>query len=94
MLFTEIGYKSTNDAAIEPWKWPQDNRAATPSTETQARCYEAFFKTAWQKEWLAGAYFWKWYPHDSHRVSEIDFTPQGKPAEKVLLENFKKKNDN
>ena len=94
VLFTEIGYKSTNDAAIEPWKWPQDNRAATPSTETQARCYEAFFKTAWQKEWLAGAYFWKWYPHDSHRVSEIDFTPQGKPAEKVLLENFKKKNDN
>lgn len=23
VLFTEIGYRSTSDAAIEPWRWPQ-----------------------------------------------------------------------
>lgn len=89
VLFTEIGYRSTADAAIEPWKWPQENKEAASSTETQAACYEAFFKTAWKKSWLAGAYFWKWYPHGSNRLLEIDFTPQGKLAEKVLMKNFK-----
>jgi hypothetical protein len=90
VIFTEIGYRSTEDAAIEPWKWPQENRDAISSSETQAKCYEAFFKSAWNKPWLAGAYFWKWYPHGAHSLGEIDFTPQGKLAEKVLLENFRK----
>ncbi|HEY5692281.1 MAG TPA: hypothetical protein VIS49_12545 [Cyclobacteriaceae bacterium] len=88
ILFTEIGYRSTDDAAIEPWKWPQENKEAVSSAETQAKCYEAFFNTAWKKPWLAGAYFWKWYPHRSNRLLEIDFTPQGKLAEKILMDNF------
>jgi exo-beta-1,3-glucanase (GH17 family) len=89
VIFTEIGYRSTEDAAIEPWKWPQENRDAISSIETQARCYEAFFKSAWKKDWLVGVYFWKWYPQGTHRLQEIDFTPQGKLAEKILFENFK-----
>lgn len=93
ILFTEIGYRSTTDAAIEPWKWPQENKEAISSSETQARCYEAFFKAAWKKPWLAGAYFWKWYPHGGNRMQEIDFTPQGKHAEKVLMENFRPDHD-
>ena len=88
VLFTEIGYRSTEDAAIEPWKWPQENKEAISSAATQAKCYEAFFNTAWKKPWLAGAYFWKWYPHGSNRLLEIDFTPQGKLAEKVLMDNY------
>ncbi len=88
VIFTEIGYRSTEDAAIEPWKWPQENRTAKSSTVTQARCYEAFFKSAWEKQWMAGAYFWKWYPHSTHALHEIDFTPQGKLAEEILFKNF------
>lgn len=90
VIFTEIGYRSTCDAAVEPWKWPQEYADANACTATQANCYQAFFQTVWKKEWLAGAYFWKWYPHGPHRLGEVDFTPQGKPAEKVLFENFKK----
>jgi len=93
VLFTEIGYRSTEDAAIEPWKWPQENKDAISSAATQAKCYEAFFKSAWNMPWLAGAYFWKWYPHGAHSLSDIDFTPQGKQAEKILLENFKNNHD-
>lgn len=93
VIFTEIGYRSTEDAAIEPWKWPEENKDAISSAETQAKCYEAFFKSAWKKPWLAGAYFWKWYPHGSSRMQEIDFTPQGKLAEKVLLEYYKSNYD-
>ncbi len=91
VIFTEIGYRSTEDAAIEPWKWPQENRNAVSSAETQAKCYEAFFNSAWTKPWLAGAYFWKWYPSATHSLVDIDFTPQGKLAEKVLFEHFRKK---
>ena len=93
VIFTEIGYKSTEDAAIEPWKWPQENREATPSNETQAKCYEAFFKSVWKKEWLAGAYFWKWYPHGGRSLNEIDFTPQGKLAEEIISKNFSENHD-
>lgn len=88
VLFTEIGYRSTTDAAIEPWRWPQENLENSRSNETQARCYEAFFKATWNKPWLGGVYFWKWYPHGAHRLGEIDFTPQGKPAEKVMSRYF------
>jgi hypothetical protein len=90
VVFTEIGYRSDADAAIEPWRWPQEASGIKISNEAQANCYQAFFKAAWNKSWLAGVYFWKWYPHGPRRMATLDFTPQGKPAEKVLAENFKK----
>jgi len=88
VVFTEIGYKSTADTAIEPWEWP--HRSAREASEmdlrTQANCYEAFFEIFWKEEWCAGAYFWKWFPKLSHRDTYRgrDFTPQLKPAETVL----------
>jgi hypothetical protein len=91
VLFTEIGYRSDNKAGIEPWAWPQENNGAEISNEAQANCYSAFFQSAWKKSWLAGVYFWKWYPHGPHRMAALDFTPQGKPAEKIVMENFKEK---
>lgn len=88
VIFTEIGYRSTEDAAIEPWRWPQENLTNKVCEITQAACYQAFFDTAWKKDWLAGAYFWKWYPVKGGRLHEIDFTPQGKQAENVLNKNY------
>jgi hypothetical protein len=90
VIFTEIGYRSDADAAVEPWRWPQHGAQVAVSNESQANCYEAFFRAVWNKPWLAGVYFWKWYPHGPHRQAALDFTPQGKPAEKVMAENFKK----
>ena len=90
VVFTEIGYRSDADAAIEPWRWPKETSDIIISNEAQSNCYQAFFTAAWNKSWLAGVYFWKWYPHGPRRMATLDFTPQGKPAEKVLAENFKK----
>ncbi|MGE0588575.1 MAG: hypothetical protein AB7O48_08380 [Cyclobacteriaceae bacterium] len=90
VIFTEIGYRSTEDAAIEPWKWPQENMNSSVCEITQAACYQAFFDTVWKKDWLAGAYFWKWYPQKSSRFHQIDFTPQGKEAERILSKNYSK----
>lgn len=86
VLFTEIGYCNTVDAAVEPWVWPNERRETEFSEEVQALCYEAFFQTAWKKDWLAGVFFWKWYPQRHDR--KPDFTPQGNAAEKVLSGYF------
>lgn len=90
VMFTEIGYRNDAHAAIEPWSWPRNMKDVTVSDEAQALCYQAFFQSAWNKNWLTGVYFWKWYPHGQRRAGETDFTPQGKPAEKVMRENFAK----
>ncbi len=92
VLFTEIGFKSTLDAAARPWEWPQQVAGILTrvSGRTQANCYEAFFLVVWDKEWFAGAHVWKWYadhPRSGGRKS-IDFTPQNKPAETVIARGF------
>ena len=88
VVFTEVGYRSTSSAAIEPWTWPEHDRGAfpEPDAETQARCFEAFFRTFWKETWFGGAYIWKWYPggKPSRKDAATDFTPQGKPAENVI----------
>lgn len=86
VFFTEIGYCNTADAAIAPWVWPDERKGVLLSEEVQARCYQAFFETAWKKEWLAGVFFWKWHSEVSHR--QPDFTPQGKAAAEVMKRFF------
>lgn len=91
VIFTELGYRSEENAAIEPWKWPEDSEV-NPGTlatdlglKTQMDCYEAFFETLWDKEWFAGVYFWKWFPKlGDEAAAGIGFTPQNKPAEGVM----------
>ena len=86
VLFTEIGYRSVPEAAIEPWKWPQDAADSPVDHMTQANAYEAFFQTFWERSWFAGAYFWKWYARTRRLTpgNNSDFTPQAKPALEVL----------
>lgn len=97
IVFTEIGYKSTRDTAIEPWVWPQRAARAPGAAgrrfhdpghadpQAQADAYEAFFRVFWDRPWFAGVYFWKWYPKTrASDPADIDFTPQGKPAALVL----------
>ncbi|WP_297335579.1 hypothetical protein [Algoriphagus sp.] len=86
VIFTEIGYCNTEDAAKEPWVWPNERHASKLSESSQALCYEAFFDAVWTKEWLAGVYFWKWYPEGKGR--DPDFSPQGLQAEKVMRTYF------
>ena len=88
VVFTEIGYRAMADAAIEPWTWPQHRLAPadTAGLLTQARCYEAFFRELWSEPWVAGAFFWKWYPDNTAAggPGHPGFTPQNKPAGRVL----------
>ena len=96
ILFSELGYKSTHDAAADPWEWvTRDNRLTKRlSAQTQANCYEAFFQSCWTKPWFAGTLIWQWQAHyDQDKlstVSSIDFTPQHKPAQEIMAKWFAK----
>lgn len=62
IVFTEIGYKNTSDAAKEPWTWPQDmDETIKISQETQNLCYTALFESLWNEPWFDGLFIWKWF---------------------------------
>ena len=83
VLLTEIGYRSARTAAEAPWRWPEKEGGVPADSTLQARCYRAFFSTMHGAPWFAGAIIWKWHPRTS-RQRPTAFTPQGKPAERVL----------
>ncbi len=92
IVFTEVGYKSTPDATIEPWKWPdRDWRQMQVSEKTQAIAYEAMFQQFWNQPWFGGTFIWKWYPkiRENHR-DHLDFTPQNKPACEIMAKWYNK----
>ena len=94
VLFSELGYRSSDDAASEPWEWVEGPNAEKMklSPETQAICYEAFFRTFWNKPWFGGALIWQWhtrYENDLESTkTNLDFTPQNKPAQAVMAKWF------
>lgn len=90
VLFTEIGYRSIAATSGRPWEWPKHGEAVEINLGVQALCYEAFFRTFWERPWFAGAYWWKWYPSHQRAGGPRDagFTPQNKPAERVMAEWF------
>ena len=92
IIFTEMGYRSTANCAIKPWEWIEDSSVQKNpfSLESQANCYEAFFNTVWKKDWFAGVHIWQFrsnYVEDDGK-DNLDFTPQGKPAESVIAKGF------
>ena len=93
ILFTELGYKSTPDSATEPWAWLdyENLDEARHSYETQSHCYQAFFNSIWNKEWFVGVHLWQMRSDyiDNNQI-DLDFTPQGKPALKIISEGFNK----
>ncbi|WP_118831564.1 glycoside hydrolase family 113 [Salinibacter ruber] len=87
VLLTEVGYRSAEGAAARPWEWPERDDGAAPDAALQARCYRAFLSTVGRAPWLKGGIIWKWHP-PAEVEGPTAFTPQGKPAERVLRRWF------
>lgn len=102
VIFTELGYRSMRNAAIEPWAWPDrmEYKEEDVSAAVQGRCYEAFFKVFWEEDWVAGVFFWKWSRRNykpeafaarqrrrQRDTSPIDFSPK-EPALEVVEDWF------
>lgn len=88
IVFTEVGYRSTSQAATHPWEWVKDAHrlGEKASPKTQANCYEALFESCWEEDWFAGVLLWDWKIgtiNEDDRV-DISFHTQGKEAEEVI----------
>lgn len=82
VILTEIGYRSIDSAAQEPWSW---TKAGNYNGYAQARCYEAAIKVFRQQEWFEGMFWWSWSVNPmAGGDGDKGFTPQRKPAEQVL----------
>jgi len=93
LLFTELGYADSSDAAINPAVpgYDQDGNPdnATADPTLQANLYTAFFD-AWQQDGnssLAGTYLWNWEPLDSTNTSS-PFQVDGVPAETSVATGY------
>ncbi len=81
ILFTEYGYRNVDYTAAEPWKENEGDQ----NDQGQATAYEALYESLKGKSWFAGGYVWKWYIENTrHRNRDIDYTPQERPALKVI----------
>ena len=93
VVFTELGYRSTATAAIEPWSWMEHaaENEESYAPQLQARCYEVFFEAVWTQAWFAGAHFWQFRADgrgEDNNYNLLDFTPLNKPAAEVLRRAF------
>ena len=87
LLFTEIGYRSVDYAAVQPWEYQKRGRVALLE---QANLYQAAMETFWPEPWFYGMYWWQWrtFPPPAPK-NDDQFTPQGKPAWGLLQEFYK-----
>lgn len=88
ILFTEIGCRSVKGASIRPWEWGTTEEV---DLQEQEHFYQAAFHMFWDKPWFYGYYWWVWHPvlSESDEIN-TSYTPQGKPAEKILEKWYSK----
>ncbi len=88
ILFTEYGYQSVNGGVGKHWEIDKSRENA--NMEIQSNAYEALYQSLWEEEWFKGGFLWKWHLTTyGSRENKTRFTPQGKPAEKVIAKWYK-----
>jgi hypothetical protein len=88
LFFTEIGYESASDAALEP----AGSSTNIYDPALQANLYAAFFD-AWRQSGngaLSGVLFWNWDPNAAEvgPGNGANFSPQALPAQRVATAAF------
>ncbi len=85
VIFTELGYRSSDDCAARPW----EHHGGASNPALQAAAFEAFFRAIWPQPWFGGVYIWKWESYPGHsRADDADFPIEHKPAEDVIRSYF------
>jgi hypothetical protein len=91
ILFTEFGYTTRRDCAVEPWLWPEQVKGVTVDQRGQAEAYYALLSALLEQPWFAGFFVWRVFtdPDDVTQEPEWGFSPHGKLAELVLRDAFR-----
>jgi hypothetical protein len=66
-LFVEIGYNESARAAAEPWGFKSGGEHAS---EIQQRCIDIALDLPARHPFLAGMFWWKWFPEIPHHHEE------------------------
>jgi hypothetical protein len=90
VLFVEIGYTTRENAAVEPWLWPDGMQDVAIDEWEQARALTALIGASVPEAWFAGFYVWRYYANldDVSQEAAWGFSPHGKLAEHVLRAVF------
>lgn len=89
VLFTEFGYRSMDFTGKKPWL--VDRTEEGINLQGQVNAKKAIFQEFWSEDWFAGGYVWKWFIQHETSGGNADnrFTPQNKPAQKVIERQYK-----
>lgn len=81
IIFSVIGYPSLASAARAPWVLTPGQ----PDPGLQDQLYRAFFRNAWGKPYVAGAFFWRF------AVGDVawGYSPYGHPALQTLSSSYR-----
>jgi Ca2+-binding RTX toxin-like protein len=86
LFLAEIGYRSVDEAAVEPGIW---NTQGSVDLQEQVNLYLALFEvlTAHGGDWFAGLHLWNW-DVVSWGTNNTAYSPQDKPALQVVTDWF------
>lgn len=90
VVFTEIGYTTRRDPAVEPWIWPDAMSKVALDEAAQAAAYRALVAPLLDEPDFAGFFVWRVYadPDDVSQEAPWGFSPRGKLAELVVRDAF------
>lgn len=87
IIFTEYGYRSVRHTAGPDWELEGNYF----NEEAQQIAYDALLQSAWDKQWFAGGFLWKWRFYEGvGGVGDKSFTPQGKRGETTIAKYYRR----
>ncbi|MFO0972635.1 MAG: hypothetical protein U1A27_04220 [Phycisphaerae bacterium] len=87
ILFTEAGWCSQEGAAEYAWNYYNYQHATPEGHQEQLTCYEGFLRTWADAGEIRGIFWWEWSAADGG-PNDFNYTPKGKPAEKLMRDWF------
>lgn len=86
VLFTEIGYRSVDGAAINPW---DSGRQANYNAQEQVNAIQALTQYWSNYSWFAGMHYWDWSTNPQCcGAGDTDYKVQNKPGQDTMRSDY------
>jgi len=83
VVFAELGYNRSLDAAVRPWTYGTDREPA--AADLQERCLDAALRAVAASDTVVGAFLWKWFPGE---IARGNFTKSDPRMRAVIARNW------